>query len=202
MHSFPEELLHTIGASPHLMKMHLLRLFSGLIGFALPCLALAQTLLPNPSILSYAAASGDRPVTNIFDGNPNTDYATDGLGTSTYISFDFGTAATINGFMFQQRSNVEQVASFDLLFSNSTSFSTPIATYHLTPNLGIIASTTFSFDPVTAEYVQWQVTGTSGGTSSGATEMAFYGAIPEPASYASLAGLAALALVVTRRRRA
>lgn len=167
----------------------------------------AQVLLPSPTVINGTPVKPNDPSSyaNLFDNNLGTFYSGNDGGVNTFLVFDFGSSTTISRFWMKQRNDTARVATSDLLFSDTTDFSSPIATYHLTHTVNPYgAENTFDFTPVTARYVYWDVTSLpSGGTLAvGAVEMDFYTtAIPEPSACAALAGLAALGFAVWRRRQ-
>ncbi len=181
-------------------------------------------LLPNPAIVAASTAFGAADafggtffVHNVLDGNPLTDYASNGQGTNTFIDFDFGGSTLITQVNYTDRmtSGVPQgtgpggpadnVTSFDLIFSDDAIFgngddrlvSVLSPGFANTDIIAINGGRGFS-----ARFVRWDVTGISGpANNNGAGEIQFFStlfSIPEPGTL-SLLGMAGLALL--RRRR-
>jgi hypothetical protein len=159
------------------MKTHLV--FRALIAFSLAIETYAQVPLPSPTVIAGTPCKPDDPSSyaNLFDGNISTYYSGNNGGSDTFLVFDFGTPKIISGFRMVQRNDGALVSTSNLLFSNTTDFSSPIAVYSLTHTASPWAENTFSFTPITARYVYWDVTGLVNGglLAEGASEMAFYG---------------------------
>jgi hypothetical protein len=129
------------------------------------------------------------------------EYASASLGPNMFVDFDMGSVRPIAGFDFYDRFGsaagvlVDRVNTFDLLFSNDSTFSTGVTTMSFTPGDWGYSQ---QFAPVNARYVRFDATSTANPTSnSGIQEITFY-AVPEPAS-----GLMLLcgAVTLARRRR-
>lgn len=165
--------------------------------------AYALTALPAPLIIGGADYYDDRFLSeNVFDGNLLTEYASNDLGTATYLDFDFGAPVSISGFGLIQRNDAARVAVSSLSFSDSADFITSFEINNLISTDFALASDVFEFSPITARYVRWSVVNVYNGSflSVGAAEISF-SAVPEPSTYAAVAGLGALGFALVRRRR-
>jgi hypothetical protein len=135
-------------------------------------------------------------------GSAGIEYASASLGPNMFVDFDMGSVKPIGGFDFYDRFGVDpslalvdRVNSFDLIFSNDSTFGSVIATRSFTPGSWGYSQ---QFAPVNARYVRFDATSTANGTSnSGIQEMTFYAA-PEPGTGALLI---CGALVCAKRRR-
>lgn len=114
---------------------------------------------PKPKIVASSGPypNSDHVAGNLIDGNPNTEFISDGSGTNTFVEFDFGAPVRIGGIRHQDRSGPATIAESELVFSDGagTSLATAQVT-HVNQSSGI---TTFALpQPVTAQRVRWQVT--------------------------------------------
>jgi MYXO-CTERM domain-containing protein len=157
----------------------------------------------NPFGANFNAANAANGVAGRSIG-PGVEYASN-TGTNMFVDFDMGAIQPITGFDFFDRiAAVDRIGSFDLIFSNDSSFGSSVATRSYTKGTGGVSGTgpwtlSDSFAPISARYVRFDSTSAAaGGGNLGINDMIFY-AVPEPAS-AAMAGLAGLALL--RRRRA
>ncbi len=133
-------------------------------------------IVANPAVTNSAPAfSGAYVAGNLFDGNRDTEYASQGQGANTFVDMDFGAPVTVDRFFVVTRlNNVDVVGEANLILSNNPDFSSPLATVVINPSgqngAGLIAS----FAPTTARYARWDVI-TSTGTSQnlGGIEMRF-----------------------------
>ena len=162
--------------------------------------------LTDPTITaSQTRHNSDYDVDNIFDddvsGSGNgagSEYAT-GNPTSAaadaFVEFDFGVATEIGGFVFYQRgNNNDTVLSFNLIFDDTSDFSSPLSTLTFattgTPDFALQGDNAVNNTPdrqefefstsITARYVKWDVT-SSDSNFDGASEMEFW-SVPEPTS--------------------
>ena len=185
--------------------------------------------LADPTITaSQTAHSSSYAVDNIFDNDVSGagndaghGYAT---GTPTnaaadaFVEFDFGTATDIGGFVFYQRgNNNDTVLSFNLIFDDTSDFSSPLSTLTFdttgTPDFALQGDNAVSGVPdrqefefssnITARYVKWDVS-SSDSVFDGATEMEFWSSsvVPEPSSIVlTVISCLCLGLGVKRRTR-
>ena len=121
--------------------------------------------LPDPAITGYATPY-DSVAANVFDNDAGTWYSSVNLGVDTYIDFDFGQVTTIAGFKHIQVDYTGYaVTHSNLIFSNNSDFSGPVATIPMNHGLtgtaqGLdLATAITGFAPVSARYVKWDVTG-------------------------------------------
>lgn len=128
------------------------------------------------------------------------EYASASQGVNTFVDFDMGTPLKLTGFDFIDRiANVDKTGTFNLLFSNDSTFSSLITTLSYSKGTALTASDVFA-NPITARFVRLDVTGVAaGGTNLGMSEIIFYQAIPEPATVTL--GLLSLGGLMMRRRR-
>ena len=133
-------------------------------------------ILSNPSVINSATPfSGAYTAANLFDGNRDSEYASQGQGANTFVDVDFGAAVTMDRFFLVTRlNNVDVVGTANLILSNTADFSSPLATITLNPSGQNGAAPIFSFATTTARYARWDVV-TAPGTSNnlGGIEMRF-----------------------------
>ena len=133
-------------------------------------------ILPNPSIIGSATPfNGGYTAGNLFDGNRDSDYASATLGVNTFVDLDFGTPVTMDRFFLMTRFNpVDVVGTANLVLSNNADFSSPLATFSLSPSGSNGAAPIFSFPSTTVRYARWDViTSTGGSENLGGIEMRF-----------------------------
>lgn len=165
-----------------------------------------------------------------------TDYAAAG-GSGTFIDFDFGRPVVLQNIVYTNRTTsgsfngsfvgglYDYVSKFDLIFSNSKSFATPVGVLHVNdpyngpaappfaPDFGANSVADFrksvAVPEIEARYVRWRVTATNaddGTFHAGAADFRFTGtvtAVPLPsAAWAALPVIGAIFVVTWRRRRA
>ena len=115
--------------------------------------------LGKPTIVAAAQAwgHGAMPAENLLNDVPQTEYASDGKGTETFVEFDFGAPVTIGAFRHVNRNDRALVAASELRFCDAAG--KPLATIpvaHVGQQAGV---TMFALPkPVTAQRVRWQVT--------------------------------------------
>jgi hypothetical protein len=133
-------------------------------------------IVANPVVMASAPEfSGTYTAANLFDGNRDTEYASQGQGANTFVDMDFGTAVSMDRFFVITRlNNVDVVGTANLILSNNADFSSPLATIVIDPSgqngAGLIAS----FASTTARYARWDViTSTGGSQNLGGIEMRF-----------------------------
>ena len=140
---------------------------------ALPSTAVTVIGSAPPYSAQFAAANAANGVAgrSILGGASGIEYASNGAGANTYVDFDLGENRPILGFdLFDRINPGERTTSFDLIFSNSPTFSTVVATKSYSKATEWTA--TDKFAAVNARYVRYDVT--SGGTYAGLGEMTFY----------------------------
>jgi hypothetical protein len=146
-------------------------------------------IVVNPTVTNSAPAfSGAFVAPNLFDGNRDTEYASQGQGAATFVDMDFGAAVAMDRFFVITRlNNVDVVGESHLILSNNADFSSPLATVIINPSGQNGAGLITSFAPTTARYARWDVI-TSTGTSQnlGGIEMRFLNT-PAGASIAPVA---------------
>ena len=142
-------------------------------------------LVPMPGVRiieSSEACPGERfKVTNLIDGWGDSEYASYGKGTETFVSFDLGEAVTIAGFRHVERRDPATIEASQLTFSNDRDFKEVIGTAEI-DHVGTSGGTTFAAlaKPVTARFVRWQVTalGPDGHGTVGGAEIGFFAGGP------------------------
>ncbi len=142
------------------------------------------TPLPAPRVVASTTAypGGSHEVAHLTDGNPKTEYSSDGKGTDTFVEFDFGAPARIGAFRHVDRNDPATIAVSELVFSDASGgvvATVPVA--HVNQRGG---ETFFSLpSPVTAQRARWRVTqlGQNHRTVGGA-EIGFYSTGPAEAS--------------------
>ncbi len=113
-----------------------------------------------------------------FDGSPQSEYASAGKGTETFVEVDLGSPRSITAFKHIDRRDPATVRSSTITFSNNAGFSdiiSKVPVTHLNKRGGV---TSVSFPPVAARYIRWQVTGLQHHTTVGGAELCFYEAGP------------------------
>jgi hypothetical protein len=176
--------------------------------------------LADPAITaSQTPFSAGYVASNVFDGifgNGSGEYATsNAVAGDAFIDFDFGTPKAVGGLVFYQRTGgADGVTSFQLIFDDSSDFSSPLATktfatsgvrdFTLLNDQGNRQEFEFPVG-ISARYVRWDVVSAMGNGYDGAAEMGFWTgvAVPEPTTCAmGLAGLTCGGYLMFRRRRA
>lgn len=136
-------------------------------------------ILANP-VVTGSAPAFDVPyiAANLFDGNRDTDYASQGQGANTFVDMDFGTAVTMDRFFLITRLNpVDVVGTAHLILSNNADFSSPLATIVINPSGQNGAGPIVSFAATTARYARWDVVTSTGASQNlGGIEMRFLNA--------------------------
>jgi hypothetical protein len=144
----------------------------GLIGslalFHLPCAARQAGApasftrlesLPAPKITASAEPYPGRrhEARNLTDGEPRTEYASNGKGTNTFVEFDFRAPTQVAAFRHLERNDPAIVAESELRFLDGEgNITATIPVTHVRQRAGV----TFAVfpAPVTAQKVRWQVT--------------------------------------------
>ncbi|MHB8863895.1 MAG: glycoside hydrolase family 38 N-terminal domain-containing protein, partial [Pirellulaceae bacterium] len=117
--------------------------------------------LPGPQIIQKAEEYPDRnfAVERILDDRAESEYASSGQGTGTFIDFDFGKPVAIAGFQHVDRQDVATIEAAELTFADQPDFQPVLATEPIdhvnTPG----GTTTALFrEPRVARFVRWKVT--------------------------------------------
>ncbi len=144
--------------------------------------------LADPAILASANAAAGMPASNLFDNDPDTDFASADQGVvtdpfsrdpahGTWIELDFGQTVQVDGFRHQDRAGAaEWIATSRLIFSSDAVFdgSDPAVEIRHTRQGQLVD---YRVPRQAARYVRWEVTGQyqAGSTSQrlGGREMAF-----------------------------
>lgn len=102
---------------------------------------------------------GSYVVEHLVDGREQSEYASNGRGTETFVEFDFGRPVRVRGLRHVDRQDVATVAESQLVFSNTSDFSDVIAreTIAHADTPGGRTVELFSASHV-ARYVRWQPT--------------------------------------------
>lgn len=107
------------------------------------------------------ASSEDYPggahrVQNLVDGNPRTEYSSNGKGTETFVEFDFGKTIRVAGFRHLERNDPATVATSELSFLDAQGKLVEKVTVK---HVGRRAGTTILAlpSPVAAQRVRWQI---------------------------------------------
>lgn len=146
---------------------------------ALSACTAQAAILTNPAITNSATAfNGAFVAGNLFDGNRDSEYASQGQGANTFVDLDFGSSVTMDRFFLITRlNNVDVVGEANLILSNNADFSSPVATVVTNPSGQAGAGLIFSFTSTTARYARWDViTSTGGSENLGGVEMRFLNA--------------------------
>jgi len=133
---------------------------------------------------TVAYPGGRYEAANLVDGAPRTEYSSAGKGLQTQIDFDFGRPQPIGGFRHLDRADPATVARARLTFSDQPDFQKVLGTVDVAHANTRSGRTTHAFQPVTARYARWQVTGLGPkryGTVGGA-EIGFFTAAPPEAA--------------------
>ena len=141
--------------------------------------------LPAPRIVASAKdypGEGFR-VAHLCDGLERTEYSSDGLGTNTFVEFDFGTPVALAGFKHLDRADPATVAESELVLQDASG--NPVRRVVVThPDQR--SGTAFAAipNPVKIQKVRWQVTrlGHNHYPTVGGAEVTFYAADPPEAS--------------------
>ncbi|MHB8969137.1 MAG: glycoside hydrolase family 38 N-terminal domain-containing protein [Pirellulaceae bacterium] len=140
-------------------------------------------MLPGPQIVqkSEEYPSSVFVAGRILDNAVDTEYASNGKGTDTFIVFDFGQPVAIAGFQHIDRQDVATIDAAELTFADQPDFQQVLASETIdhvnTPG----GTTTAPFrEPHTARYVKWKVTqlNAQGHSCVGGREIRFFTAGP------------------------
>lgn len=133
--------------------------------------------LPPPRIVAHSEAypGGRFEPANLTDTDPRTEYSSTGVGTNTYVEFEFHQPSSIRAFRHVDRNDPATVAESELRFLDGSGrevgvFSVPHKNQRAGTSLLILPQA------VTAHRVRWRVSrlGSQHGTVGGA-EVAFFG---------------------------
>jgi hypothetical protein len=143
-----------------------------------------QTALPNPTVINSSTPfNGNFAAAFAANGDAGyaagSEYASQGIGANMFIDFDFGSSIQISGFDWWNRV-VDHVTTYNMIFANNPSFTSPVATQSYTASANGNAVNSGSFAPVLARYVRLQATGASGGNNTGVREIQFYTPANQP----------------------
>jgi alpha-mannosidase len=136
--------------------------------------------LPAPKITATADEypGGAFTAAHLVDGAANTEFASNGKGTDTFVEFDFGAPVTIGAFRHVDRNDGPKganIAASQLTFTDAAGKAAPAIDV---PQVGQRAGLTMFVlpHPVTARRVRWQVTKlvNEGVNCAGGAEIAFF----------------------------
>jgi alpha-mannosidase len=133
--------------------------------------------LPAPTIVAKATEfpGGGYKAANLVDGDVRTEYSSAGLGTKTFVEFDFGSSIRLAAFRHIDRNDPAAVGASELICLDergSVIATVPVA--HVNKPAG---ETFFVLpSPVTARRVKWHVTGLGPNSYAtvGGAEIAFF----------------------------
>lgn len=107
-------------------------------------------------------------------GGAGIEYASASQGANTTIDFDLGAVTPITGFdLIDRFGGVDQYTAYDIIFSNSSTFATTVATKNYT-KAGLTDSDSFVDTPVNARYVRIDVVTAGSSPNSGVSEFILY----------------------------
>ena len=145
------------------------------------------TPLKSPRVVAAAECypGGAYSAAYLLDGVENSEYASNGKGTNTFVEFDFGAPVIIGAFRHVDRHDTANVATSQLTFSDAAGRLLSTITV---PHVGQSSGMTMFALPkaVTAQRVRWQVTKVvnKGIECVGGKEITFYKAVAsEPAPH-------------------
>ncbi len=132
---------------------------AAVLGDALSFTPLAE--LPAPKILGHAEEfpGGNYAAEHLVDDRAQSEFASNGQGTDTFVDFDFGHPVAVQGFQHIDRHDVATVAEAELVFSNQQDFGDVIAretVKHIDASGG--RTMALFAKPHLARFVRWQVT--------------------------------------------
>jgi hypothetical protein len=145
--------------------------------------AAGQTALPNPAVIGSSTPFPGFSASSAANGDAGyataSEYASQGIGANMFVTFDFGASIQISGFDFWNRV-VDHVTTYNMIFANDPSFSSPVATQSYTASADGNVVNSGTFAPVIARYVRLQATGAAGGNNTGIREIQFYTPANQP----------------------
>ncbi|HWX22333.1 MAG TPA: glycosyl hydrolase-related protein [Candidatus Binatia bacterium] len=132
--------------------------------------------LSAPKITASAESfpGGRHNVANLLDGNPRTEYSSNGKGTNTFVEFDFGTLVQVAAFRHVDRNDSATIAASELGFIDAAGqIVATVTVTHVNQRGGV---TFFKLpSPVTAQRVRWRITALGTGLRTvGGAEVAFF----------------------------
>jgi hypothetical protein len=138
--------------------------------------------LPAPKIIASAPAyPGQYEPGNLVDGDPRTEYASNGRGTNTFIEVEFSEPTRLAGIRYVDRNDPATVAGSELVFMDEAGkVTSTLGVNHVNERGGV----TFVAFPnaVMARKVRWQVTRLGAGLATvGGSELAFFTSGPPEA---------------------
>lgn len=146
---------------------------------AAPARYTALVPLPSPQIVASAEAhpGGSFDAPRILDGVAETEYASFGKGTDTFLVFDFGQPVLLAAFQHVDRLDVATVEAAQLTFSDQPDMQSVLGTQTV-DHVGTRGGTTTAIlaQPVRARFVRWQVTqlNPQGHSCAGGGEIRFF----------------------------
>jgi hypothetical protein len=126
----------------------------------------------------------DGDVGRVTGATNSTDYASQGLGAAAFIDFDLGAQLPVGGFDWIDRIHpADRVLGFDMIFSPNSTFGDGddvVRSYDNSVTTRVALGD--SFAPISARYVRYDVSSSSG-LNTGANEFIFYQVqVPEPSA--------------------
>lgn len=129
---------------------------------------------------SPAFPGGRNEADLLLDGKPESEYATNGTGVGTFVTFDLGRTVAVRGLRHVDRNDPATVAQSEIAFSDQADFGTIVARFTIDHPATAAATTNFLLSaPVTARYARWTVTkvGPQGHGTVGGAEFVFFEAL-------------------------
>ncbi|MBN1514134.1 MAG: hypothetical protein JXB13_19105 [Phycisphaerae bacterium] len=141
--------------------------------------------LDPPVAAEVSSAYAGYPAAQAIDCTP-LEWASDGDGAGSFVTFDFGSLQTMSAVVFQDRAAVDRTEAFSLTFSEDSVFGNGgDVQLHFANEAGATPGR-YEFAPQTARGVRWQAEAVSGGSNQGIAEIAFYA--KRPVAPATVAG--------------
>ena len=147
-----------------------------------PFIAQAE-ILPNPTVIASSPVLSHSTAVpaNLFDGKVS-EYASNGAGTNTFVTMDFGAPVLVDRFVLMTRRTLSAVVgSYELQFSADTIFDSSDPSFTAAAAGSSGAGPIFAFPATTARYVRWKVVTSVGSSQNlGGLEMRFLRAPQSP----------------------